>query len=138
MHGTEACFPRAAPLRAPELELQAGVAQRLELLVVLVVADGDDGQLGALDRRYQVGHPAAVARRHAVHLVHHQAQLRAGATQSAYSASIIRVLVGHATASAIRLRFRLRISTSSLRQGKGSLHTMLRPPHHKDKQRYIF
>ena len=61
--------------RAPELELQAVVAQAAQLLVVPVVADGDDGQLGRLDAGDEVRHAAAVARTHAVHLVHDQAQL---------------------------------------------------------------
>ncbi len=60
---------------APEVQLEAVVAQGFQLLVVLVVADADDGQLGALQRLYEVGHTAPVTRRHAVYLIHDQAHL---------------------------------------------------------------
>ncbi len=77
-----ACEELQSSAGAPELELQAVVAQAAQLLVVLVVADADDGQLGRLDAQDEVLHAAAVARAHAIHFIHNQADLRAARTQA--------------------------------------------------------
>lgn len=51
------------------------VPERAQLLVVLVVADADDGHLAAVDGLDQLRHAPPVAPRHAIHLVHDQANL---------------------------------------------------------------
>ena len=48
--------------RTPEIQLKAVVAQGLELLVVLVIADADDGQLGGLDGEEKVRDTTPVTR----------------------------------------------------------------------------
>ncbi len=48
--------------RTPEVQLKAVVSQGLELLVVLVIADADDGQLGGLDGEDEVRDTAPVTR----------------------------------------------------------------------------
>ena len=59
----------------PEVQLKGAVAQRLELLVVLVIADANYGHLAGLDDAQQLAHATPVPTRHAIHFVHHQADL---------------------------------------------------------------
>ena len=47
--------------KAPEFELQTVVAQGPQLLMVLVVANGNDRHLGALDGLNEVSYTATVA-----------------------------------------------------------------------------
>ena len=74
------------------------VLQGLELLVVLVIADADDGDAGALDGGDQLAHTSPVATTHAIHLIHDQADLQtqpqasAGQSIACMVAEICRVL----------------------------------------------
>mmetsp|Transcript_18891 Transcript_18891/g.60642 ORF Transcript_18891/g.60642 Transcript_18891/m.60642 type:complete len:477 (-) Transcript_18891:391-1821(-) len=58
-----------------EAQVEAVVGERLDLLGRAVVAAADHRQLGGLDERHELLHAAAVARRHAVHLVHDEREL---------------------------------------------------------------
>lgn len=60
----------------PVVQLHHMVLQGLELLVVLVIADADDGDAGALDGGDQLAHTPPVATTHAIHLIHDQADLQ--------------------------------------------------------------
>ena len=66
----------------PVVKFQSVIAQRAQLLVVLVVADADDGHLAAVDGLYQVCHSASVTARHAIHLIHDQADLQSQPRQA--------------------------------------------------------
>lgn len=61
----------------PVVELQGVISQGAQLLVVLVIADADDGHLAAVDGLDEVSHPAPVTPRHAIHLIHDQTDLQA-------------------------------------------------------------
>ena len=74
MHGVTMPYI-ARPWVTPEVQLKAVIAQGFQLLIVLVITDADDGQLGALQRLYEVSHATPVTRRHSVHLIHDQAHL---------------------------------------------------------------
>ena len=60
---------------APEVELQSVVFQRLELLVVFIIADADDRAFGGLDRVDELRRAATIAARHSVYLIHDEANL---------------------------------------------------------------
>jgi hypothetical protein len=66
---------RLRPHRLLVLQLFAVVAQRAHLGALAVVADADDRHQRLLDQRDQRRRAAAVARRHAVDLVHDHARL---------------------------------------------------------------
>ena len=60
---------------APEVQVQGAIAQRFELLIIFVVADADNGDLAGLDGVDQLADASSVAARHAIHLIHDQADL---------------------------------------------------------------
>ena len=59
--------------RLGELELKAVVFEALDLLVVPIVCDADNGHSRRLDHLNQLCHASTIACGHAVHLVHHEA-----------------------------------------------------------------
>ena len=81
----------------PVVQLQGVVAQGAQLLVVLVVANADDGHLAAVDGLDQLRHASPVTSRHAVHLIHDQANLQAQVSNNCSGrAFICAIAVTHA------------------------------------------
>ena len=75
------------------VQLHDMVLQGLQLLVVLVVADADDGHARSLDGGDQLPHPSSVTAAHAIHLIHDQAYLQPISLPSANLITLITPMV---------------------------------------------